>query len=132
MARNRKNQPAAIRFGPALKALLLCLAIGGFGIGYVWQQTQIDQLGRQITRRELTLRDLQEKNRKMAGLLHTLASPGWLDQRVRELNLSLGPTQPGQVWRLTEPALSSPPVEASASGSEEKLASTRPPARAGW
>jgi hypothetical protein len=41
MARNRKNQSAAMRFGPVLKALLLCLLIGGSGIGYVWQKDQI-------------------------------------------------------------------------------------------
>ncbi len=31
MARNRKSQSAAIRFGPALKALLLCLFDWRFG-----------------------------------------------------------------------------------------------------
>ena len=31
MAKNRKNQSAAIRFGPALKALFLCLLIARFG-----------------------------------------------------------------------------------------------------
>jgi hypothetical protein len=45
MAKNRKNQSAAIRFGPALKALGLCLLIGGAAVGYVWQKNQIDQLG---------------------------------------------------------------------------------------
>ena len=45
MARNRKYQSAAIRFGPALKALLLCLLIGGSGVGYVWQKDQIIRLG---------------------------------------------------------------------------------------
>jgi len=45
MARNRKSQSAAIRFGPALKAFLLCLLIGGSGIGYVWQKDQIGRLG---------------------------------------------------------------------------------------
>ena len=48
MARNRKYQSAASRFGPALKAFLLCLLIGGSGIGYVWQKDQISQLGQQI------------------------------------------------------------------------------------
>ena len=41
MARNRKNQSAVVRFGPAVKALLLCLFIGGSGVGYVWQQNQL-------------------------------------------------------------------------------------------
>jgi hypothetical protein len=49
MAKNRKNQSAAIRFYPALKALFLCLLIAGLALGYVWQKSQIYQLGRQIT-----------------------------------------------------------------------------------
>jgi hypothetical protein len=119
MAKNRKNQPAAIRFGPALKALLLCLLLGGSGLGYAWQKNQITELGRQIARRELALRDLQEKNRKLADLLRTLGSPNRLDERVHELKLGLGPTQPGQVWRLPEPVLT--PVVPTVPG-EEKLA----------
>ena len=45
MAKNRKNQAAEIRFGPALKASFLCLLIGGSAIGYVWQKNQIYRLG---------------------------------------------------------------------------------------
>jgi hypothetical protein len=44
MAKNRRNQSAAIRFGPAIKALLLCMFIAGSGIGYVWQKKQIMEL----------------------------------------------------------------------------------------
>ena len=56
MARNRKYQSAAIRFGPALKAFLLCLLIGGSAVGYVWQKNQIYQLGQQIKLREANLK----------------------------------------------------------------------------
>ena len=52
MAKNRKHQSAAIRFGPALKAFLLCVLIGGSAVGYVWQKSQIEQLGDQIKQRE--------------------------------------------------------------------------------
>jgi hypothetical protein len=45
MAKNRKYQSAAVRFGPALKAFLLCAVIGGSGVGYVWQKSQIDAKG---------------------------------------------------------------------------------------
>ena len=38
MAKNRKNQAAAIRFGPALKASFFVLLIGGSAVGYVWQK----------------------------------------------------------------------------------------------
>ena len=47
MARNKKYRTGqtAIRFGPAVKALVLCLLIGGSGIGYVAEQHEIYQLG---------------------------------------------------------------------------------------
>ena len=104
MARNRKNQSAAIRFGPALKAFLLCLFIGGSGVGYVWQKNQIYDLGRQIGQREAQLADLRDQNKKLKDQLAMLHSPTMLDERVRALNLGLGQPQPGQIWRLPEPA----------------------------
>lgn len=103
MAKNRKYQSAAIRFGPALKAFLLCLMIGGSGVGYVWQKTQIDELGRDIRRRELHLIEMRESNKKLRDQLAMLRSPAKLDQRARELNLGLVQPQPAQIWRLAEP-----------------------------
>lgn len=101
MAKNRKHQSAAIRFGPALKAFLLCLVIGGSGVGYVWQKSQIDELGRQIKKRETRLTELQDRNKKLCDQLAILRSPAELDERARKLGL--GQPQPTQVWRLTEP-----------------------------
>jgi len=110
MARNRKHQSAAIRFGPALKALLLCTLIGGSGVGYVWQKSQISELGQQISKRERHLIQLQEQNKKLRDQLAMLRSPAKLDQRVRELNLGLSEPQPSQIWRVAEP-----PTQSSAS-----------------
>lgn len=104
MARNRKYQSAVIRFGPAVKAFLLCLVIGGAGVGYVWQKNQIYQLGQQIRRRELRLSDLQDQNEKLKRQLAMMRSPQYLDMRIKELNLGLVAPQPSQVWRLSEPA----------------------------
>lgn len=103
MAKNRKNQSVAIRFGPAIKALLLCIVIGGSGVGYVWQKGQIDQLYREITKREQRLRALTEQNKKLRDQLGLLRSPTMLDQRAHELNLGLGLPRPADVWRLPEP-----------------------------
>ena len=103
MVKNRKNQSAAIRFGPALKAMLLCLVIGGSGVGYVWQKNQIYELGRQIKQREMRLTVLQDQNKKLQDRLAMLRSPAILDQRARELNLGLALSQPGQILRLPEP-----------------------------
>jgi hypothetical protein len=103
MARNRKHQSAAIRFGPALKAVLLCALIGGAGVGYVWQKSQIGELGRQISKGEKHLAQLHEQNKKLRDQLAMLQSPPKLDQRVRELNLGLVPPSPAQICRMSEP-----------------------------
>jgi len=103
MAKNRKYQSAAVRFGPALKAFLLCALLGGSGVGYVWQRSQIDELGRQITSRETQLAALRDQNKKLGDQLQMLRSPKPLELRVRELKLGLGQLQPGQVRRLPEP-----------------------------
>jgi hypothetical protein len=104
MARNRKYQTAAIRFGPALKAFLLCLLIGGAGVGYVWQKDQISQLGQQIKKRELRLIELGHQNEKLRKQLAAMRSPSFLERRIQELGLGLVPPQPAQVWRLSEPS----------------------------
>jgi hypothetical protein len=104
MAANRKNQSAAIRFGPALKASFLCLLIAGSAVGYVWQKSRIYQLGQDIRQRESRLLQLRSLNQRLSDQLAILRSPPTLDQRVRELNLGLAPAQPNQVWRLPEPS----------------------------
>ena len=104
MAKNRKNQSAAIWFGPALKASFLCLVIAGSAVGYVWQKGEIDRLGREEHRREAMLDQLMHGNQRLSDQIAILHLPVMLDQRVRELNLGLGPLQPGQVVRLVEPA----------------------------
>jgi hypothetical protein len=103
MARNRKNQSAALRFGPALKALVICLLIAGSGVGYVWQKNQIIELGNELTRKERRYRSLVDQNEKYRQQLAALRAPGALTQRVKELELGLVPSEPSQVVRLAEP-----------------------------
>ena len=106
MAKNRKNQSAAIRFGPALKALFLCLLIAGSAVGYVWQKSQIYQLGKQMREKETSLARLKAGNQKLDDQLADLRSVMMLDQRAH--NLGLAPAQPMQVVRLPEPAFAPP------------------------
>lgn len=103
MAKNRKHQSAAIRFGPALKALLLCVLICGSALGYVWQKEQIYELGQQIRKREIRLKDLEKQNDKLRGELAFMRSPPYLEDRVKRLNLGLVAPDPSQVWFLPEP-----------------------------
>jgi hypothetical protein len=102
MARNRRTQSAAIRFGPAIKAFLLCLVIGGSGVGYVWQKSQIEELGRQIRKNEMEVRALQVQNEKLRKQLAMMYSPRYLEAKVKELNLGLVQADPSQKWLLRE------------------------------
>jgi cell division protein FtsB len=102
MAKNRKNQAAEIRFGPVLKVVLLCTLIGGSAIGFVWQKGQIDRLGRQISDREIRLKQLKNDNKLLTDQIAFLRSPVMLDRRVKDLNLGLAPEQPMQVVRLVD------------------------------
>ena len=105
MAKIRTSQAVAIRFAPALKAAFLCLVITGSAVGYVWQKGEIDHLGQDKHRRELRLQQLTRNNQQMTDQIAILHSPIMLDQRVKQLNLGLGPLVPGQVVRLVEPTL---------------------------
>lgn len=105
MARNRKAQSAAVRFGPALKAFLLCVFIGGTGVGYAWQKQQIHMLGDEIKNREVRLAKLQRENKIRTDHLATLISPPALDARVKRLNLGLVQPPLSQIVRLVETPL---------------------------
>jgi uncharacterized protein HemX len=108
MARNRKSQSAAIRFGPALKAFLLCLLIGGSGVGYVWQKEQIAKLGHQLKSRETRLNSLEQQNELLRKQLANMHSPRFLELRIKETNLGLVAPQLSQIMRLSEPVAEPP------------------------
>jgi hypothetical protein len=110
MARNRKSQSAAIRFGPALKASVLCLLIGGSGVGYVWQKDQLVRLGQQTKLREKRLEALERQNTKFRRQLADLYSPRYLEQRIKDLKLGLVLPQATQTTYLPEPGTDGPPT----------------------
>jgi len=102
MAKNRKNQAAAIRFGPALKASFLCLLIGGSAVGYVWQKGQIGRLGKMQAAREDSLKKIKQDNEALDRQIGVLSLPVMIDRRAKELNLGLAPATPMQVVLLAE------------------------------
>ncbi len=108
MARNRKHGSSAIRFGPVLKAVLLCLLIAGAGVGYVWQKEQIDCLSRQIDERGVRLSRLTDENQNRKRLLAHLRSLDSVEARIKELNLGLAQASPTQMWHLVEPPREAP------------------------
>jgi hypothetical protein len=104
MARNRKYQSTATRFGPALKAFLLCLLIGGSGVGYVWQKSQIAELGKQRLKAEQRLAVLLKDNAQLTTQLNTMRLPASLEKSNVDMKLGLVRPQPSQFWRLPEPS----------------------------
>lgn len=103
MARNRKRETGSVRFVTAIRAFLLCLLLGGSGVGYVLQKNKIYELGRQIKTREVQLEKLKWENKIRAGQLADLQIPHKLAERVRALHLGLALPQPGQIVWLSEP-----------------------------
>jgi hypothetical protein len=102
MSRNRKNQTAAIRFGPALKALCLCLFLGASGIGYVYQKDQINVLNERRRQCEVRLDQLRHQNERLARVLAALQSPAEIEARIKQLDLGMTAPQPDQVVRLVD------------------------------
>ena len=99
---NRKTGKTAVRFGPALKAVLICLVTCSLGLGYVWQKQQINTLGEQIKENEIQLEELQRENKRRGDTLAFLISPQELDARLRQLNLDLEVPRPEQIVMLVE------------------------------
>ncbi len=109
MANNRRNQSGAVRFVPALKALLLCTLIGGSCVGYVLQKNKIYELGQQIGQRQQQLERLRKENQVLADRYAAMLLPQRLAERVKELNLGLVPPQRHQiVWISDLPPSAAP------------------------
>ena len=99
---NRKKNGSNVRFGPALKAVLICLITCGLGLGYVWQKQQINTLGGRIKENEIKLEELRRVNKDLGDRLAYLMSPQELDARLRNLNLDLQVPLPQQIVGLVE------------------------------
>jgi hypothetical protein len=108
MASNRRNQSGAVRFVPALKAVLLCTLIGGSCVGYVLQKNKIFELGQQMGARQQKLEKLRKENQILADRYAAMQLPQRLADRVKELKLGLVPPQRHQIVWISEPPPASP------------------------
>lgn len=81
---------------------MLCLFIGGSGVGYVWYKNQVAILGRQKLEREIRLAQLQRQNKASRARLDDLCSPIALEARIKRLNLGLVAPPVSQIVRLVE------------------------------
>ena len=102
MGRNRKHE-TTVGPAPALKAVVICLLLGGSAVGYVLQKNQLHELGQQITKREGILSKLRWDNKLRATQLANLQLPRRIEERVNEQKLGLVRAPAVQVIWLPEP-----------------------------
>ena len=69
-------------------------------MGYVWQKSQIHQLGSEVRKKEVRLEMLESDNERWQQLRAEMRSTQKLYERVRKLGLAM--PQPEQVLRLSD------------------------------
>jgi hypothetical protein len=121
--KNRRDSISGVPYGTLLKVFVFCALVGGAGVGYVWQQQQVYELGKETVLAERRLADQRRQNEKLLRTWATLQSPRMLEEQVKRLNLGLGPPSPEQVWHVSEPAVEvGPAVAGKPSGDRLALA----------
>ena len=71
-------------------------------MGYVWQKSQIHQLGSEVRKKEVRLEMLESDNDRWQQLRAEMRSTQKLYEGVRKLGLGLAMPQPEQVLRLSD------------------------------
>jgi hypothetical protein len=104
----RRSQTSSGLFVAAIQVLIVCGVIGAIGVGYLWQQKQIHLLAETYKQCGQELQRLQRENRLRRSELDHLRLVPVIENRVKEMNLGLGPAQPEQIVRLVEVS-STPP-----------------------
>jgi hypothetical protein len=74
--------------------------------GYLWQKSQIHELGKQIRGYETRLDEAKRRHMTLDRMYAEMCSPASLEARVKRSRLEIGPPQFDQIVRLWEPALS--------------------------
>jgi hypothetical protein len=102
MARNRKAQSAELRFGPALKALLICFFLGVAGVGYVYQKDLLNKLSQEKLDREEELNRLRLDNARKQALSPQVNSRRHVEERVQRMHPDMRRPTPDQVVVLLD------------------------------
>tara|TARA_B100000902_G_scaffold93434_2_gene96566 strand:- start:1322 stop:1729 length:408 start_codon:yes stop_codon:yes gene_type:complete len=101
-ARNRRHKEISLGIGSWVRAVGLCILLGGLAMGYVWQKSQIHQLGTLLQKKELRLDLLKGENERWQQMRAEMRSTQKLYERVRKLGLGLMMPTPEQVLKLSD------------------------------
>ncbi|MCF7669422.1 MAG: hypothetical protein K9N48_06575 [Verrucomicrobia bacterium] len=111
MPRKKAKQPVTIKFGPALIGLLVCVAIGGACLWYIFFRAKLDRLGERIKQKEEGLAVYTLRNKQLGNHLAYLRLPRVIELRIESFGLNLRPPNPEDVIRIPEPAPASDGIE---------------------
>ena len=101
-ARNRKRKETQLSIGSWVKALSFCVVLGGLAMGYVWQKSQIHQIGILLNKKEVRLELLKGENERWSQMRAEMRSTQKLYERVNKLGLGLMMPTPEQVLKLSD------------------------------
>ena len=101
-ARNRKRKEVQLSIGSWVKALSFCVVLGGLAMGYVWQKSQIHQIGILLNKKEVRLDLLKGENERWSQMRAEMRSTQKLYERVNKLGLGLMMPTPEQVLKLSD------------------------------
>ena len=101
-ARNRKREEVQLSIGSWIKALTFCVLLGGLAMGYVWQKSQIHQIGTLLNKKEVRLELLKGENERWSQMRAEMRSTQKLYERVNKLELGLIMPTPEQVLKLSD------------------------------
>ena len=91
---------------------LVCLFLAAAPCGYVWNKTQIHDLGIQIRNYEVRLDEAKRKRQALDLKWAGMNSQENLEDLVKRMRLEIGPPSPDQIIRLPEmPSVVTPPDE---------------------
>jgi hypothetical protein len=102
MGRNRKAEAGLGRFAPAIKSFLICLLIGGAGVGYVNQKNDIYLLSDEMMKLEARLQGLEHERAVLHRRLGAAKAGPGIEALVKRFNLGLVPAAPEQVLHLMD------------------------------
>ncbi len=98
----KSRKEVVIGTGWLVKAMIVCLFIGGSCIGYLWQKSQVHKLGRRIQKLERELDHLERGNERLRQRYSTLRSQPELKRRLAEWGSDLCEPSPEQIHRIQE------------------------------
>lgn len=96
----RKEKKAGLPTMGLVSVGLICLFIAAAGCSFIWNKNQIHSLGQQIRFYEAQLETAKRRRLTLERTYATMCSPADLEERVKRMNLHLGPPQPDQMVRL--------------------------------